>query len=310
LDCFVDDLLLLSKTGHNDFLIIEPYSIGDVVHTLAFITEFKRNYCKDGQRVNLICNKRCVPVAKLFNNIDNVIGIDCNNYEIQFESIASNFGVLSTHIPIIMSPDMYLSEKLSRLVRGNKINLLQVKPLILGLDTNAIPEVPQFDPRIFEICVQRAQIIGLKSDSLIIFNHANGIKSLNPNAYIGLRDKFGDNIYFDMNMDRELIPKWAKSIKIDLEYIPYYVEIAGAALSLRSGITDILSMCKVNIYTIYPNSTMFKKFHGVPSDLVNLYRESTLSNLKLGNYKLEKPIFLYDEDTFISTVSKLNSAFN
>ena len=54
LDILSKQLLDITKTGLNDYLLIEPYSIGDLVHTLSLLPAFRKKYCSNGEKINLI----------------------------------------------------------------------------------------------------------------------------------------------------------------------------------------------------------------------------------------------------------------
>jgi hypothetical protein len=309
LECFIDDLLLLSKTGHNDYLIIEPYSIGDVIHTLSLLPEFRKRYCNNGQKINLICNKRCVQIVKTFKVIDNVTGIDCGHLEFQFELIARRFGFVTTHMPIVMAPDMHFRGKLAALTYKHRITPIEARALILDLDLETMPQMPPLNDAIRNLCKIKASEQGLIENSIIVFNHANSIKPVVSKCYYELRDLFNGNIYFDEGNNDPKIPGWGKSIKIDLEHIPYYVEMAGSAICMRSGITDILGMADVKFATIYPNSNMMNDWMGDKFKMSQVFSKMTLKYLNLGKWHNEIPIYISEQDSIIQISNKIKNAF-
>lgn len=199
-DILASELLRISNTGKNDFLIIEPYSIGDAVHTLSLIEGFRRKHCTGLERVNLICNPRSVPVAKLFRNVDNVIGLDCGPFEYQIESFAERYGPCPRNAPIPMPPDMYIRGWLGRLMAVGKITPIEAKKLILELDIEENLVFPKLDTIAAEIAVAKLKEQGLTPNSVIIFNHALTIKSLPNEVFLPLKTLWGDNVFFDASV--------------------------------------------------------------------------------------------------------------
>lgn len=304
LDILAQKLLSISNTNKNDFLLIEPYSIGDAVHTLSILNAFRNKFCLNGEKINLICNPRAVPVAKLFNNVDTIVGMDCHSFEYQFESLAERYGPCPRYAPIPMPPDMYARGWLGRLITRGELNPIDAKRLILEIDDNKTLYRPELNPSNADLAIERAKRYGLVKNSVIIFNHALTIKPLNPEIFRSLKSLFGDNVFYDVH-NQNPSPTWAKPIKIDLADIPYVVNFAGFAVSIRSGITDLLSVSNAKLITIYPNSSQIFDTTENKAKLCSAFRFLTLNKLGLDFNDNETPIFFQDTDTAQDLSEKL-----
>ncbi|MBU3621840.1 glycosyltransferase family 9 protein [Polynucleobacter sp. CS-Odin-A6] len=303
---YIRRLMAITKTGPDDFLIIEPYSIGDIFHTLSLINEFRKSK-PAGAKINLACKKRALPIVKMFSNIDNVWCYD------DFDGQALDFIANSTWYQsqsnfFIMPPDMHdrLMENLPMLEGHNAINF---KKNILGIPEKTQPELPALNQELKDRAAIGAANIGLRSNSIIIFNHAVTIKPLDNESFKSLDNLFHGRVYYDsMNGNA---PSWTIPIRIPLDEIPYYANIAGNVITLRSGITDLLSLSNANIYTIYPGGNwMADWFHHNKPIISDQFRTWGIRDLGLNLESSEKKIFVENEDTHEIISNKIASHIN
>ncbi len=307
LDLFAEKLLEASRTGPTDYLLIEPYSIGDAFHTLALVDEFRGKYCQNGQQVNLICNVRSLPLVKIFRNINYAIGIDCGPHEYQLEALAERYGPVPVGRPILMPPDMYARGWLGRLSGAGRLNPIEAKKLILELGFRVNPRVPQLDETVLEAIKPKAEKIGLGAHSVIIFNHANTMKEVNPEIYKPLVKYWGDRIFYDATIEGKGNVSWARPLTMAIDEIPYYAQLAGTVICIRSGITDLLSCCDTNIITVYPNTHLVFDWSGDKAEVVQSFKNLTLEKLGLIGKAREYPLFLDDNDTAEAIAEKLDA---
>lgn len=297
IDLFARQLLDNTNTRVQDFLFIDPYSVGDVVHTLSLMNEFKRRYCIEGQRVNFLCNTRGLGVAKLFRNVNFVAGANFAPLEFQIEAIANRYEALMPGVPIVMCPDMYSRGFLGRMLRENVISATTARKLILELDLSVRPELPELDPAMMSQVKIRASQMGLQPGSIIIFNHGHSIESVDEEYFKPLREFWPDRVFYDASVQNRGRVSWAKPLTMTIEEIPYFVKIAGAAFTIRSGITDLLSISGAKIITLYANSHLLPPLLGDRVKTARSYRKWTLADIDIGHKTSEFPIFLEEEET-------------
>jgi hypothetical protein len=261
LDILSKQLLDATNTGFNDYLLIEPYSIGDVIQTLSLVPAFRKKYCLNGEKINLICNPRAIPIIGLFQSVDFASGLNCGPLEFHFEALAERYGSIHRHVPILMTPDMYSRGWLGRLLYACKINVMDCKKLILDLDLDERPIIPALNSETAEYkkALDNAVGQGLTKNSVIVFNHANSVNSIDAEVFKALKSRW-DNIFWDVVPNGIGCPEWAKPLSIPLEQVPIFVNYTGSAVTLRSGITDLLALSSSNIYTFYPNPKLIKDF--------------------------------------------------
>jgi hypothetical protein len=308
IDVYAHQLLSKTNTTQSDYLLIEPYSIGDVFHTLTLLNEFKKKYCKPEQKINFICNHRAVPIIKFFGNVNNVLGMDCSHFHMA--SLAERYNVCMPGVPIITAPDMYARGYLARLVMAGKISNMDAKKLLLELDLNTMPLVPNLNSQLSPIATEKAISQGLTEQSIIIFNHATCLKSLNPDVFLTLKKYFGDSIFYDATMgDKGKIP-WAKPLTMSIDDVPYFVNYAGSAISIRSGITDVLALTNADIYTIYPNSVIMMDFFANKIEMANAFKRSTLYDFEIYAKDREVIIQLQENDNINSIGNKIDQAIS
>lgn len=290
LDLFANELLEKTKTGARDFLFIEPYSAGDVFHTLSFINEFRRVHCTDGQKINFICNERGIGVVKLFRNVDLAMSMNLLPLEFHLESLVQRFPALQSGVPIITCPDMYSRGFLARLYLENLINGLTCRKLIMELDLKFRPELPNLDDNLANLSIKKAQRFGINSGSILIFNHASSMKSLDPEVFDCLK-KYAGRVFYDASKSGHGVIPWAIPIHLSIEDVPYFANYAGTVISIRSGLTDVLSLSKANIITIYPNEDHLHDWHGDKKKVAMNYKGYTLEKFEIGSRANEIPIF-------------------
>ena len=307
LDLFASNLLEVSNTTVKDFLLVEPYSIGDAIHSLSLITAFRNKHCMNGEKVNFICNNRALPVVNLFKNIDFAIGANLAPHEYQLEALADRYGPIPIGRPIPMPPDMYARGWLSRLCGKGLLSPLDAKKMILELDIDTLPNLPDLDKDLMQEMQSKANRWGLSSNSIIIFNHANTMKEVDEKIFRPLQKIWKDRIFYDATVEGKGIVEWAKPIKMTIEEVPYFTQYAGFAICIRSGITDLLALSDANVITIYPNQSMLYDWSGNKKEVMKGFRNLTLEKLRLSERAREFPIFCEDDDSVDSIADRLNS---
>ena len=301
LDLFSHKLTQLSNTTQDDYLIVEPYSIGDAVHTLSLLSAFRNKFVRTSERINFICNKRALPIVKLFRNVDNAIGIDLGPFEFHLEAIAERYGSLPKGKPIPMAPDMYTKGWLGKL--REKVTPIQAKSLILELDIDTEPSIPELDPELLTAMFANFRAAGIERNSVIIFNHANTMREVDSSIFRPLQRKF-PRVYYDSSIsDKGIIP-WARPVKIRLDEIPFLTSYIGTAVIIRSGITDIVALSSARVISIYPNSCLVYDWSGKRTQVAKTFRELTLEKLGLAKNVREFPMFCEEGDSMDDLESK------
>ncbi len=309
IDLVAQELLDLAQTSPRDFLLVDPYSIGDVYHTLSLVSAFRNRHCTPDQKVHLICNKRCMPVAELFRNVERCVGIDCGPYEFHFEVFADRYP-LAPGFPIILEPDMYSRGWLSRLLGAGRITPLEARKLILELDLDTPLGAPRWDDNARQKAQAQAREQGLTPNSVLIFNHGQTTGPIDPEIFRVLVPHFGENIFYDALKDGNGAVPWAKPLTIPLAQVPFYAELAGSVVAVRSGIVDLISTTPIHLTTLYPNSSMINKVLPDPFGVAQAARRYTLKNLGLRTELPEHIIFVEEKDTNEDIARKLAASLN
>lgn len=146
---------------------------------------------------------------------------------------------------------------------------------------------------------------GLQADSLIIFNHAHSAKRLPSNTYKSLLNLFPGGIYYDAW--QKDTPKWAKPLKMSLMDVPVFADLAGSVLAVRSGMTELLSMSKANIYTIYPDTNWLSPWFQEDPRAVAAFRSHGIRDLQLNPDSTEKKIFIENSYTTKQMSEKIHN---
>ncbi len=92
-----------------------------------------------------------------------------------------------------------------------------------------------------------------------------------------------------------------------IDEIPYYAQLAGTVICLRSGITELLSCSDVNIITVYPNTHMVFDWSGDKAEVVQSFKNLTLEKLGLIGKAREYPLYCEDKDTAEVIAEKLDA---
>ena len=304
---YVKNLKAATKTGANDLLIFEPQSIGDIFQTLTLVDQLKKS--RTIGKINFISPKRSTPVIKLFNNVDNVLELSHCDY-LRLELLAnSQWYSAQKSIALPCSGNHIITKE------GDKgpewvsaffhVNPMEFRKKILGIPASARPELPEIPQAEREKSLNSALRQGLKPDSLIIFNHAHSAKRLPSIIYKSLLDLFPGGIYYDAW--EKGAPKWAKPLQMSLIDVPVFADLAGSVLTVRSGITELLSMSKANIYTIYPDTNWLSPWFQEDPRAVAAFRSHGIRYLQLNPNSTEKKIFIENSYTTKQMSEKIHN---
>ena len=289
-------LAAMAPIKSTDYIFLQPYSIGDNIHSLSLMTAFRRRYCKDGQKILYICLPHSVDTVSLFGCLDYVVGLpQLKHMDLLLEAFSSKYISADTGYPIVLSPNHYCNGWLGRLVHNRKITPIDCRKLILGLDFDSDPPFfPDLSlrPSYSNQLHRASKLIEAPNSSIIIFNHARSIQPIPSSWFKQLKKYFGQNIYYDAQHGTdEVLSQFAIPLKIPLCDIPVFSDYAGHVITLRSGITDLLAFGTSKIVSIYPNHKMCPDVVGTPEQLASCYRALTHCNLGYGTTR-EFPIFL------------------
>lgn len=295
---FVGGILNLSRTGPDDALIIDPYSIGDVFQTMSLLDGLKQ--LNKFKRINVLCLTRTARVLSFFENFDGLYHLDSVD-EMKFSILAqTKWYELQKNI-FIMPPDMHVNYSHSFNMYGCAV--INYKKKILGLPNSFKPILPRPRSDVKRRALDYAEKIGLSSNSLIIFNHAQTIQPLNIDVFFPMLSLFPDKVYFDSWGGA---PKsWGKSIDIPLEFIPFLCDIAGNVICLRSGITEILSLSSARIFTIYPGSRWMADWFVDKKNASDMFRTWGIRDLGLNLTSLETKVFVENNESTEDIGNKL-----
>ncbi len=308
LDAFSNKLVQATGTSASDFLLIEPYSIGDLVQDLLLLPEFRRRHCYAGQKINLICNQRAAALVNLFPYVDQVFGMNCASMEAQLSAVAERYGPCATGAPILLAPDMYARGWLGRLSAAGALSPITAKKLILELDLEAPLTIPPLQEGSLREAALSAESQELQPQSIIIFNHAKTVKPLEADAFSEVLDLFPGRVFYDASVPDAPPVAGAIPLKMSLEQIPYFAALAGSVITLRSGITDLLCMAPVSLTTVYPRATQFYDWAGDKAVAARAFKNLTLERLGLNAICNESAVFYEDGDSILSLARKIGNA--
>jgi len=306
IDSLAQQFIGVGGISANDFLIIEPYSIGDAYHTLSLMDAFRKKHCNVGQRIHFVCNPRCLPVANLFQNIETATGLNCTPYEYHLEAFAGRYR-LAPGFPIVTAPDMYADGWLGRLISAGKINAIEAKKLILNLDFDEVLAKPRYSSEQRNIGIQNAISQGLESGSVIIFNHANTVTPADPDIYRCLQGRYPGRVYYDHSVPNAPDIPWAIPLKIPLDQVGIFAEYAGTVIALRSGIVDLLSDVECTLVSIYPSTEMIPVSYPDRASMADAVYNCRLSKLKLQTNSKENILRVKDGETAQQISENLDS---
>lgn len=294
---YVNNLKAATKTKENDILIFEPQSIGDIFQTLSLVNQLKIQ--RNIDKINFISTKRSTPIIKLFNNVNNVL--ELNNIDYLRLELFSNTEWYKNQKNIVApcTGNHIIGQKHEDFIEWASAffdkNPMEFRKETLGLPSSVRPELPHIPKDQYEKSVESAKRQGLNSDSLIIFNHAHSAHPLPSIIYKSLLDLFPGGVYYDAWANN--IPQWAKPLKMSLVDIPTFADLAGAVINVRSGITELLSMSKANIYTIYPDTNWLAHWFQEDPRAVAAFRSHGIRDLQLNPESTEKKIFIENSYT-------------
>jgi hypothetical protein len=256
---FVEELAEATGKGENDFLFVEPYSIGDAVHTLGLLPRFREIYCEAGQRIILLCQDRAVGLHQIMPYADVVVGAALAPFELHLEYIASLYDGLTPHLPIVCAPDMHALGKVWRPARSP----IDAKKALFFLEQHEPWIGPAVPEALRKATEDRLAGMGLeRGGGLIVITQANAFDSMPApfwNAAAALiQGRFpGLRIFTDTTMGGPPI-EGTEGLSLNLAELIPAVEYAGAALVLRSGLADILAHAKADVVSVVPPTEAYK----------------------------------------------------
>lgn len=256
---FVQELATVTGKLENDFLFVEPYSIGDAVHTLGLLPRFREVYCEPGQRIILFCQDRAVGLNEIMPYADIVIGGQLSPFELQLEYVASLTDTLSPQMPIVCAPDMHALGLLGRA----GVSPMCAKRAIFFLEQHDAWQGPVVPDALRTAAEQRLAGLGLaRGQGLIVIPHGHAFNDMPPEfwqaATMMARERFPNlRIFTETTGGRPVIPG-TEAIELTLGELIPAAEYAGAVLKLRSGLGDILAHARADIVSVVPPSSHFK----------------------------------------------------
>jgi hypothetical protein len=286
----------------NDWFIIDPYSIGDAYHSLGLLPAFRQRHVRPGQRIVFLCNERCLPLKRIMPYADAYFSGNMNLFELQLNLIAEE-GLFGPGYPVITAPDMHYRGALNDLVHCRQITMIDLKRLVMRVGFDTPFTGPMVQPAWREDVQQALAAQGVvQGESLMLFPHALTSKAIPApfwNTVVGaLRDRF--HLFTDTTPGNAPLP-FTTPIHLKLDALIPAVEWAGAALALRSGLSDVLSSVEATLVTAYPenNGSNFLTGPGLP------YSCSSLSNMGLRTPDLEVRLseFATPEEAALATVA-------
>jgi hypothetical protein len=253
---FIEELAEIAGKREQDFLFIEPYSIGDTVHTLGLLPRFREVYCEPGQRIILLCQERAAGLSAIMPFADVVVGHKLSpQLDLQLEYVASlSNGFLNPQLPIVCAPYMHAFGTVGRLVVTT--GPLAFKRSILFLKHHDPWQAPVVSEAIRAPMEQRLAALGLEQGrGLIVFPRGHTLKDLDPAfweaAVRALKSRFPHLRVFT-ETGRNPPIEGTEPLRLSLAELIPAVEYAGAALALRSGIVDILAYAQADIVSLVP----------------------------------------------------------
>jgi hypothetical protein len=256
---FVQELANITGKGENDFLFIEPYSIGDALHTLGLLPRFREIYCEPGQRIILLCQDRSKGLNDIMPFADVVVGAQLTPYEIQFEYVASLTDGLSPHMPVVCPPDMHALGKIGR----TGVNPVAAKRSIFFLEQHEPWQGPVVSSPLRAVTEQRLAALGLRrGEGLFIIPHAMTYNDLAPEfwraAVLMIGERFPHLRLFTETTGGRPAIEGTEGLDLSLAELIPAVEYAGAALAVRSGLVDILAHARADIVSMVPPTSLHK----------------------------------------------------
>lgn len=299
IESYANRLLGLARCEPGDALVIDPYSCGDVFQTLTLMGHFRREHRI--QRINFLCLNRAARTVSFFNNID--VLLTCGSIDEEKLAMLSQTRWYKNQNRIFIAPPSMHMDDVNNIERLDGTILMRLKKQILGIPEYALPELPTVQKKQAQVAYESALRQGLKPQSVIIFNHANTMKSMNPEVFKSLLDVFPGGVFFDKWSGAPV--GWGKLLEIPLEQIPYFCDYSGNCICIRSGITELLSLSTSTIHTIYPGSRWMADWFPDKITTSEMFRTWGIRELGLNPNSQEKKIFIEDCDNDFVIASKI-----
>ena len=236
-----------------DFLFIEPYSMGDCVHTLGLLPAFRRLYCDEGQRIILLCQHRAVQLSGIMPFVDACFGMDLDQHAVALEHIASITSTLSPTLPVICAPDMYGHGGLMRMPGGP----MDRKRAIFYLKPDDMFTPPTVSEELRQATNLKMAEHGVERDnSVIIFPHALTLTDFGAAFWTALVDHIKDRkpeVKFFTDTTTGVAPiLGTEPLTLSLTEVTPAVEFAGNGIFLRSGLIDLMAFSTANVLSLVP----------------------------------------------------------
>jgi hypothetical protein len=265
----------------SDWFIIDPCSIGDAYHTLGLLPEFRRRHAREGQRIVVMMNRRCLPLGKVMPYADACFAVDMGPL---FPALnwAAEQDVFAPGFPLVAHPDYHGRGTLGRLSECRQMTFLDTKRYIMrvGFDEPLAPPVIPDDIRDKAHRHLEAQSVP-RGESVILVPHSNSYRELPGEfweAVVGeLKGRF--ELFTDTTPGNPALDG-TRPLEIKLEALLPAVNWAGAAIAVRSGLSDFMSTVEVPFVTVYPGNAFAKYWTAKHSHI-------SLSNMGLRVPELE-----------------------
>lgn len=308
----VDDIAnnILGRLGMTeaDWLIIDPLSIGDAYQTLCVLKAFREKHLQPGARLFYVCSDRAAPIVTMFEGAVDVLVGQRLDYNLCY--LFAQRYILGPGVPIVMGPAMYADGWLQRLLDAGLITPMHARKLILGLDL-AAPLAQGVPPAAERAAAEAlAQAAGVEpGHSLLIVNHATTAKPLPVEAFAEVVAAFPGPVFTDTTVEgAELVPG-TRPIGIPIAQMVPLAEICGQVVAIRSGVVDLLSNAKTELFTVYPRPRDAQTWVTDQAAWVSAYRALTLERMGLAGQATEHPVFLEPEDETPQIAQRIAAAW-
>ncbi len=257
---------LVKKSGADDktWVFLMPCSIGDVLFLCSLIAAFK---VKNGGKVAVLVKQNHELIAKMFRDIDFCISLKSLSFEYADYSKICNSAVIKKGEIFIAHPELNPSLSTVSGILGYKdLTLLDLYKMMLNLGMKAEMAVPNFDIYNLNKAKDFFNENNLNSQkTIILFPTAatcaevgeifwkNIISSFTAIGFKVLINAEKNNSAFE----QDDVIKINKSLD---EVIAISLTCYGA-ISLRSGICDLLCFGKKKIAVLYPDENSYEIFN-------------------------------------------------
>ena len=299
LQSYVQRLLAITRTEPGDALVIDPYSIGDVFQTLTLMDAFRKVH--GIKHIQLLCRPRVARVFSLFENIDGLLLTDAIDEE-KLSLLAQTRWFSQQNMVFVAPPEMHVNGNIF-LEQSHNCHIMQLKKKVLNLPDDTQPVLPPHSEFIVNKARNSALRQGVKPGSVIIFNHAHTMKPMDTDVYRPLAKLFPGGVFFDGWSGAP--SGWGYRLNIPLEQAPYFCDVAGTAICIRSGITELLSLSNAKIHTIYPGGNWMAPWFKNKADTAVMFREWGIRDLGLNPNSHEEKLFIENSDTLQTIAEKI-----